>query len=633
MLMLMSLLCCYVGGVLALTTPCLMDLHNSSTQVLHDKFVLEAQISYQIYFYLKEPSINGVVPFELYGNDTFAPDLWVWATGQGKSLLRLPMDNKILSLGFLTLKTSKMNVEFSEQTSKCLKSLPYDEAVHYVAEYLYEHVTGNGSIGDKGVGAGVVCRSAYAFDHLFYGYKGIGYKCCDGVKKYLCDKHFSDEFQLIWYGPIVIMCFLYLIGFLHLCKLYNKSFEKTKMRELHGVVKSISEIKADILNRIVSNTEKFIRIHDADELIAMREKIRFLDVMGIGKERHQKIVFTVRVLFAVLVFLSYYVIWGVFLVAYESQLGREILLMDDSKTVYLNIVGHIGWIFTKGSLSIHKYAIFECIYTAFVPPMTIFLYFSLISKEKQTKVNPQGLKNFQQSFCKLFGCTSIKGRITQYTFAILITLHFTCLSGVFLSYVIYMVFLGVLSNIDILSPWVIPVLLCFHFFQNAFNPIYEKYKRIKDQLFALCIDDYKALMIKQNKEYFLPRALIESYYIKSSTSLVYTCVMRVFLAFTALLLLTLIVLTLQYPYNSKLTSLAPFLGVQVALILPYLAKTLSVGKPHFLEAVLMKKDLNEYVAKYVQEQPDMTSVQGSDEENGHNDLLLEQELHKIRADE
>lgn len=597
------------------TTSCRMTLaNNRTTKSFSHLFEEEAETNYRIFFRLRQMTSERVTtPLELDGDNTFAPDLWVWASGEGRSLLRLPLDHQILSLGLLTLKTTTIEVLFDVETSVCLKELPYSLAVHHVGKFLYENITGNGLIGRKGVGDPIVCRSVFAFEHLFYGKRGVGFECCEPGDVYVCEQHYSEDFQLVWYGPIVLMCCIYFLGCVHCYKLYNKSFEKKKVRQLSGVVKSISEMKADILTRIISNTQKLIHIHRADDLIAMRERIRLLDVMGIGKVRHRKILFFVRIILAILAFFLYYIVWGIFLYAYDSQLGNDLKRMKDSKTVYLNVVGHIGWVFSSEYLKIHKYAIFECCYTALIPPMLVYIYFSLKTNRKNVRVKPSAVNSLQQEFCKTFSCHSVQGRVMQYIFSFLILLHFLCISGVFLAYVTYLVGLGLLANIDMLSPWAIPILLSTHLFANSFNSAYDKYYQVKDYLFALCLEDFKELMIKQNKEYFLPRDLIEKYYIPSSRSIVYSSFLRLFWAFTALLLLTLVVLTLQYPYNSKLSSLAPFLGVQVVLVLPYLARTLSAEKPHYLEGVLLKKDLREYISKYVEEKPEMTHLQDEDQ--------------------
>ena len=561
-----------------------------------------------VYFRLKYTDSNGSVnTFDIQMADTFEPDLWVWAAGKGKNLLRLPIDHKILSLGLLAIQTANIEINFDSSTYECLESLPASLAIHSIGKYITENITANESSINIDTQGPIICRSVFAFEHNLYGKKGIGFDCCapSGGLIYVCDQSYSDAYELVWYGPIVLMCFVYLIGIVHFYKLYNKSFQQVQLRRLVGLHKTLQEIKVDVFNRIVLNTERWVRIQTPEALIALRERCGFLDVIGIGKKSHSNIVIFQKVVFAMCTLVSYYAVWGAFLRVYHDQLGTTIKRINDSQTVYLNVVGHIGWIFCRKELGIYYYSVFEVIYTALVPIFALYSYASIRFKDKLGNVDSGSAVGVKSLFLYQF-CTSRCGIILQYVATFLTIVHFIFLGGVFLAYLIYMVGLGIFANIDVVFPWLIPLTLFLHFFSTVFDPAYDYYKIVKESLFCMCFENFQCLIIKQNRELFLPRDLIENFYVPNTRSLLYSIFLKIFWVLVFILLLLLVVLTLQFPYNTKLTSIVQFLGVQVVFVLPYLAKIMYVSNQISpLENTIMRKDLFSYVEQYINERPEL----------------------------
>ena len=589
---------------------------------------------YMVYFRLKYTNKDGSVnTFGIQMEDTFEPDLWVWAAGKGKNLLRLPIDYRILSLGLLTIQAANVEINFDSSTYECLESLPTSLAIHSIGKYITENVTANESSINIDTQGPIICRSVFAFEHNLYGKKGIGFDCCapSGGSIYVCDQSYSDAYELVWYGPIVLMCFIYLIGIVHFYKLYKKSFQQVQVRRLAGFHKTVEEIKMDVFNRIVLNTERWARIQTPEALIALRERCGLLDIIGIGKKNHSNIVIFLRIIFTICLFLGYYGIWGIFLRVYYDQLGSTMKRLDDSQKVFLNVIGHIGWIFCRKDLGIYYYSIFEVIYTALVPFFVLYSIASIWYKKKVSMMQLDPNKPLQPTYRIFYRfCNTSCGIALQYVTVLLTVVHFVFLGGVFLSYLIYMVGLGIFANIDVVSPWLIPIALFIHFLSTVFDPAYVKYKSVKESLFSICFEEFRSLIIKQNKEIFLPRDLIENFYIPNSRSLLYACFLKLLWVLSLLLLLLLVVLTLQYPYNTKLTSIVPFLGVQVIFVLPYLTKIMYVNNQVSpLEETVMKKDLHNYVKQYIKDRPELkideTQLNGKDSESG-NSLQINSEL-------
>ena len=111
-------------------------------------------ISFKVANYTGSPH-----PFLRRGNDTFAPDQWVWASSKGKNLLRMPLDYIILSLGILSMGTDTQEIMLDPETENCLMSYEYSDVVHVLAKYL-ANVTGNGTTIAIDSPEPVICRSA-----------------------------------------------------------------------------------------------------------------------------------------------------------------------------------------------------------------------------------------------------------------------------------------------------------------------------------------------------------------------------------------------------------------------------------------------------------------------------------------
>jgi len=73
-----------------------------------------------------------------------------------------------------------------------------------------------------------------------------------------------------------------------------------------------------------------------------------------------------------------------------------------------------------------------------------------------------------------------------------------------------------------------------------------------------------------------------------------------------MILLTLVILTLQYPYYNQTSSLVSFLSVQVVFILPLLAQVMLGNQPNnALEQAILQSDVKEYIRKFIKDHPEI----------------------------
>lgn len=599
-----------------------------------------------VYITLKVGDYGRERLFDLSGNDTFAPDQWVWATPKGKNLLRMPLDYVILSLGILTMGTANFNISLHESTVDCLKSrnVPYERTVHVVTKFLAENVTGNGTTVEKDSDFPVICRSAYAFTHAIFVDRGIGYKCCSSPESegdaYRCETPYTISWEMVWYGPVVLLCWVYAIFLVHFYKLYRRSFNLKKMRELSGLRKTLNEIKSDMANRIVRMSEDIARIRTPDDLIAMRERAGFLDVLGVDKSRQSRITAVSRVLFTLLMFSAYYVACGVFLYEYRLQLGSAFQHLRDSGAVYLNILGHLGWVFCDMSIGLSRYAVFELVCTLLMPFFALIVYFAInyrqetidfaaSKKRAEAAQEPQRTILHPVNIQKLFmpAVTGIKrlflrflisryGKVVQVISFALFFLYVVLVAGVFVTYVVYFVGLGVFANIDVISPYIIPMVVCFTFFTHSFSPAYYQYRVIKDTIFSICLERNSRLIIKKHKEIFLKREIVDNFYVPNSRSTIYNCVLRILVVIAFMLLVILVILTLQYPYYFQMDSIVSFLGLQVVFFLPLLSGLVNNNDQFSaLEESILQRDLKAYIEQYEEDHPAAPAIV-AEEANG-----------------
>ena len=568
-------------------------------------------------------------PFPLKGNDTFASDQWVWATSKGKNLLRMPLDYIILSLGTLSMGTAKQDIILDQSTEDCLASAEYSDVAHVLAKYL-ANVTENGTTVDIDSPDPMICRSAYAFSHFIFGNKGIGYKCCSSPEtaqdKYICDTPYSISWQMVWYGPVVLLCWVYIIFLVHFYKLYSRSFNLKKIRQLSGLRKTLNEIKADVTNRIVKMSQNLAMLRGPDSLISLRELPEFLDVLGVDKANQSKVSAVFRVLFILLFLLSYYVACLVLLWQYHLQLETIFQNLEDSGAIYLNILGHFGWIWCPMDNGITQYAVVEVILTLLMPIFAVIVYLSLdfrqqmVEFEEKQKKQAERLRGNGNSrhlprrfMPAVTGCkrlflrfmVSIAGKVVQGISFTIFIIYVVFIAGVFIAYIVYFAGLGILANIDVISPYIIPLVAGCAFFASSFNPAYVQYSTTKEAIFTICLERKSRLQITKHKEIFLPRDLVDGFYIPNSRATVYNCILQILIVIAIIIFVILIILTIQYPYYSEMESMAAFLGVQIVVFLPLISGMINKNNPVSpLERTVLLRDLRVYVEQYEKDHPE-----------------------------
>jgi hypothetical protein len=178
----------------------------------------------------------------------------------------------------------------------------------------------------------------------------------------------------------------------------------------------------------------------------------------------------------------------------------------------------------------------------------------------------------------------------------LLAAYVIALAGPFVAYVIYFFGLGVFANIEIVSPWIMPIVICINFFAKSFDPVTNLYRCIKNMFFSVSLQRYNKLVIRRQHEIFLPRDLIDKFYIPRSRPEIYSSLLRIIWILAFAMLLILVILTIQYPHYHQTDSSMSFLGVQIIFVLPLLAQFMnSGGLMSPLEKRILRSDIEEYI--------------------------------------
>jgi len=554
-----------------------------------------------VYFNLvvSYPNVSRPVPFSVSNSDTFSPSLWLWATNSGKKLLRMPLDYSIMSLGLLTINTYEMNIPLDGSTQDCFASKNYTDVAHVIAKFIAENITANGTSVGVSQDVPVVCRSAFAFFHHIFGERGIGFKCGSAPSLvagplYNCSTPYSDAWTLVRYGPTALICWVYLIVFVHLCKVYTHIFDKSK---------TIDEIKHDIVCRIPC----LLTLKEGKyELIALHERCGLLDILGVNIGCKAKVNKVLPFFFVTFSLMAYYVFIGVFFYVYKIQLEPILQLLNDTHTSYINVIGHFGWLFLRADVQLFWYAVFETFFTIALP-LFVFVVYLYISYQGEPAAESSALKAAFHRFATS-KCSKFLGIIC---FA-LIMAYIAFVAGVFLCYVVFFSSLGILINIGVVSPWIIPLGVCLHFFGTVLDPVKNLYKNIQGTLFTICMKSYKGLIITQENFIFVPRRLLDQFYIPRSKSVLYTCLLHIMWGIAFMILLTLLILTLEYPYYNQTLSSFLFLDQNldsfpsVVFIIPLIAQVvLNNQQNNSLEQAIFLIDIEEHIKKYSKMYPDI----------------------------
>ena len=280
-----------------------------------------------------------------------------------------------------------MNIVLEESEPGCLEEKDTKEYIHTIADVLYRSVldiANNDSLQTENL----LCRSAFTFAHYFYDSDqktGIGYKCCsfdDYTSLYNCDMSLSDGWQITWIGPLIVLGFICIKILIGLLKKVRRKYDELS----HGSVvfeEILHVIKDEVLSVMEDGHDMVNFVNEPNDLLSFHEKVNLFDALMIDKRKQKVLRHCVRVAFYVVVFCLYYVYFGICIYYYRQM---DEIKMLNSRQAYVNVFGHLGWLFIGSQNVLSRYAVFETIVTFLYPIIVIVLYVMLkydtIVKEK-----------------------------------------------------------------------------------------------------------------------------------------------------------------------------------------------------------------------------------------------------------
>ena len=629
----------------------LNDLNDDFTQLVQSGTVV---VYFNLFIWNDTTSLNQ--SFDVAsGKDTFAPNVWVWASGKGKDLLRMPIDYSILSLGLLTLNTAQMDIVFNQTLVDCLLSRSTNHAADAIARFITEDIASNETVAIPNNVGPVVCRSAFAFRHRIFGLRGVGFRCCRQVVNsqwYKCTMKYTSGWELVWYGPMAMLGWVYALAAARaykLCRPFFRQSELPSLKRSDGVDEIMQGIKNEIVAKISGLTKPMMFLSKPDELTSLGEAARPFDVFGIEKGIQVKIISALRLAAVVAVFFVYYAFVAVVLFEYSQLLAVTGQQLADTQQVFLNVFGHIGWICCRRDLAIFGYALFELIYTLAMPifvflAYVIFTFRTNVSEEKQEQIDcdvviaadDQGLTTKQHTVINKMKHSATRfinsscGKRVQIVSSVVVLVYVIFLAGPYVTYIVYFTGLGIVGNIDVFSPWIIPLTIGLTFLGTTFNVPAGHYRLIKEMFFDVCLRDYsKVIVVEKDGNAFLPRDLIDAFYVPRSHAIIEACFRRIVRSLTFIMLGALVIMTVQFPYNFQLDSIASFLSVQVVFVLPMLAQSMQGISLSAVETYVLQKDVRAYIDDYIKRNnlTDESAVTrcsvGNDGKSGEADLAVD----------
>lgn len=600
------------------STVCNLTVVNTDTQTPAQTFqIYKSRGIHFVKFHLSLKNVSSTVPLSIKQNDTFDPSLWIWATQVGKYMLRLPLDAELLSFGLLSFHEADMDITVTESSEGCLSQQPADTLWNTIGLLLMESVVflNSSALGDE-----LVCRSTYTFQHYFYSHiAGVGYKCClnndrSSNNSISCDSAYNDGWQLVWVGPLCILAIIYLMVVLSLYSRLKTNYTQM-VKGFLVIEKFIDNLKEDLILNIEKTGCNMQLAHSPRELLSFHEKVFVMDALGVSKQFQARLSNTVRVITIVLFFALYYGYFG-FCIYYYWKEAERIKLLQRSSDVYVNVFGHSGWIFGQTSLNIQKYGIFEAVITATVPIFTVFNYWSFnLQRTVQNETTSKKLKDINENDCDnkinssftdgleqqrrdslmIRLLDSLPGRVIQLTTFIIVLLYVVVIASVYIVYCLFFIFLGLFVSLDILGTWLIPLMIFIYYVTVAFNPLIEFYKTIKQKLFEICREEQSEMLISQTREIFLPRKLLDDFYQPRSREVIFATIQKILLATALLVLMFIVLFYVQYPSMNLSTSGSSILGVNVVILLPFLAGSLSSNHLSEYELEILTYDLTKFI--------------------------------------
>ena len=157
---------------------------------------------------------------------------------------------------------------------------------------------------------------------------------------------------------------------------------------------------------------------------------------------------------------------------------------------------------------------------------------------------------------------------------VILVIYVLFLGGLHVSYIIYFASKGAMISFTSMPAWLLPAGIAVFYMSVVFKPIFNLYTQIKEKLFEICNEEEEArvLLVKEKYDEFLPRLLVEKFYIKNAKQELFKCLMKILTA-TGMMIVMFVAM---YPTEvAKSGSSSSSMMTSLILVLPFMAKDLS----------------------------------------------------------
>jgi hypothetical protein len=417
--------------------------------------------------------------------EVFDPNWWRWATEDTTTLLEMPLDSKILSMGLLSIAIKDLRVHLTCVPSNCFDELDFRQQTQLVVAEILRLT----DVRKKPDGDDLLCRSIYSRRSLISGnVVGVGKTCCkrkellsrrdwdcDGKREVKEAEAFACKSAAV---AVIgtLLPFMIIPGALAWWQLHpvsaGKGFAKYLMNKLtkyaHFELRGLGELDKEILIIKESDLEPYGGAVSLLELLNIDMRVSVVKI---------KLSF---------VFLLQYIPVVAWCVSYSSM-AETLSKLDSTEKILLNLRNNpISWLWTDRSFCPFYIALVLVVVNFF--QIVLVLVWWLMENQTVRLAFANILRN-------VTGRTRWRDKGEEYLYKIVqksFTVFFINL--LVCSYVsIYSLFHsilytigGLIVSIDIVSPWLTGGLLVAYYIQRSYSGMIDAYTEIKRLVFDVC---------------------------------------------------------------------------------------------------------------------------------------------------
>ena len=186
-------------------------------------------------------------------------------------------------------------------------------------------------------------------------------------------------------------------------------------------------------------------------------------------------------------------------------------------------------------------------------------------------------------------------------------LHIILILGPLVAYICFFISLALFTNVETVTPWLLPIGMCVMFVGKVFDPAVHFYVTIKDMCFQVVRKVGAKQLFKRDKKtrrITLPRDLFARFYKSHSGDHVHKALSNLISMIGMTYMMIIVTLAMQYPILLQGDSTMAHLSMQIIFILPLIQRLTSQEAPEAGHLAFLRLAIKKHVTAYIKEQED-----------------------------